>query len=153
VCVVVIEKHHKKTEKYSSVDTNLHGRKPSPYEFTWSFEPYVEFVPYSTRVLAQKAGRLGRVSDHYPTAPLIVGFRLLDARVPAPAPLTHCRLAVHAVVWSDLPSVASIGIISGGHEIETFAITAFGCNQRLDNQRSMRRIDAQSNVKQLLHVS
>jgi hypothetical protein len=96
---------------------------------------------------------LGGVSDHYPTPPLIIGFQSLDARAPAPGPLTHCWLAVRAAVWFDLPSVASIGLISGGQEIETFAITAFGRDQRLDNQRSTRRINAQSNVKQLLHVS
>jgi hypothetical protein len=32
VCVVVIEKPHKKTETYSSVDTKVNGRKPSPYK-------------------------------------------------------------------------------------------------------------------------
>jgi hypothetical protein len=29
------------------------------YEFTWSFEPYVEFVPYSTRVLGSKGRAVG----------------------------------------------------------------------------------------------
>jgi hypothetical protein len=60
---------------------------------------------------AQKSGRLGGVSDHYLTAPLIAGFRLLDARPPAPAPLTHCRLKVCAAVLADSPSVTSIGLI------------------------------------------
>ena len=57
---------------------------------TWSFEPYVEFVPYSTlrEFWAHKAQRLGGVSDHYLTAPLIAGFRSLDTRPPAPAPST-----------------------------------------------------------------
>ncbi len=32
VCVVVIEKHHKKTDTYSSVDTKVNGRKPLPYK-------------------------------------------------------------------------------------------------------------------------
>jgi hypothetical protein len=32
VCVVVIEKSHKKTETYSSVDTKVNGRKPLPYK-------------------------------------------------------------------------------------------------------------------------
>jgi hypothetical protein len=30
MCVVVIEKPHKKTETYSPVDTRVNGRKPSP---------------------------------------------------------------------------------------------------------------------------
>jgi hypothetical protein len=29
------------------------------YKFTWSFEPYVEFVPYSTRVLGLKGRAVG----------------------------------------------------------------------------------------------
>ncbi len=29
------------------------------YEFTWSFEPYLEFVPYSTRVLGSKGRAVG----------------------------------------------------------------------------------------------
>ncbi len=32
VCVVVIVKPHKKTETYSSIDTKVNGRKPSPYK-------------------------------------------------------------------------------------------------------------------------
>ncbi len=32
LCVVVIEKPHKKTDTYSSVDTKVNGRKPSPYK-------------------------------------------------------------------------------------------------------------------------
>jgi hypothetical protein len=32
VCVVVIEKPHKKSYTYSSVDTKVNGRKPSPYQ-------------------------------------------------------------------------------------------------------------------------
>jgi hypothetical protein len=32
VCVVVIEKPHKKTETYSSIDTKVSGLKPSPYK-------------------------------------------------------------------------------------------------------------------------
>ncbi len=32
VCVVVIEKPHKKTEMYSSVDTKVNGRKSLPYK-------------------------------------------------------------------------------------------------------------------------
>jgi hypothetical protein len=32
LCVVVIEKPHKKTETYSSVDTKVNGRKPLPYK-------------------------------------------------------------------------------------------------------------------------
>ncbi len=30
VCVVVIKKPYEKTESYTSVDRNVHGRKPSP---------------------------------------------------------------------------------------------------------------------------
>jgi hypothetical protein len=29
------------------------------YKFTWSFEPYVEFVPYSMRVLGSKGRAVG----------------------------------------------------------------------------------------------
>jgi hypothetical protein len=32
VCVVVIENPHKKTDTYSSIDTKVNGRKPSPYK-------------------------------------------------------------------------------------------------------------------------
>jgi hypothetical protein len=74
------------------------------------------------------------VSDHYLTAPLIAGFQSLDARPPAPAPSTHCQLEVCAAVLADSPSVMSIGLISGGHEIVTFVTTAFGCDRRLINQ-------------------
>jgi hypothetical protein len=30
VCVVVIKKPYEKTELYTSIDRNVHGRKPSP---------------------------------------------------------------------------------------------------------------------------
>jgi hypothetical protein len=33
--------------------------KKHKYEFTGSFEPYVEFVPYSTRVLGSKGQAVG----------------------------------------------------------------------------------------------
>jgi hypothetical protein len=74
------------------------------------------------------------VSDHYLSAPLIAGFRSLDARPPAPAPSTHCRLEVCAAVLTNLLTVTSIGLISGGHEIVTFVTTAFGRDRRLINQ-------------------
>jgi hypothetical protein len=104
------------------------------YEFIWSFEPYVEFVPYSREFWAQKARRLGGVSDHHLTAPLIAGFRSLDAGPPAPAPSTHCLLEVCATVLADSPSVTSIGLISGSHEIVTFVTTAFSRDRRLINR-------------------
>jgi hypothetical protein len=99
-----------------------------------SFEPYVEFVPYSTRVLGSNAGRKGGVLDDYITASLIAGFRSLDARPPAPTPSTHCWLEVCAAVLADSPSVTSIGLISGGHEIVTFVSTAFGRDRHLINR-------------------
>ena len=39
------------------------------YEFTWSFEPYVEFVPYSTRVLGSKGSAVGRGIGPLPNRP------------------------------------------------------------------------------------
>jgi hypothetical protein len=69
----------------------------------------------------------------YPTAALIVSFPSLDAR-PRTRPSKYCRLAVCVAVLSELPSVVSIGLISSGHEIETFAIMAFGRNPRLINR-------------------
>ncbi len=82
------------------------------YKFRGSFEPYVKFVAYSAKFWAQKAGRFGWVSDHYPTAPLIVGFQSLDARAPAPAPSTHYPLPMCVVAWSELPGEASTGTLS-----------------------------------------
>jgi len=87
-------------------------------------------------ILFSTAGRLGGVSDHYPTPPSFACFPSLDARAPAPAPSTHCRLAVCAAIWSDSPSVASIGPISELCEIVTFVTTAFGHDRRLNNQRT-----------------
>jgi hypothetical protein len=38
-------------------------------EFTWSFEPYVEFVPFSTRVLGSKGSAVGRGIGPLPNRP------------------------------------------------------------------------------------
>jgi hypothetical protein len=46
LCVVVIEKPHKKTETYSSVDTKVDGRKPSPYKMVGEL-----FIPPNLHVL------------------------------------------------------------------------------------------------------
>ncbi len=74
-------------------------------------------------ILFSTAGRLGGVSDHYPTAPLIVGFGSLDARAPAPAPSTHYRLAMCVAAWSESPGEASTGTLSRGGNIVTFEIS------------------------------
>jgi hypothetical protein len=46
VCVVVIEKPHKKTERYSSIDTKVDGRKPLPYKMAAEL-----FIPPNLHVL------------------------------------------------------------------------------------------------------
>jgi hypothetical protein len=46
VCVVVIEKPHKKTEMYSSVDTKVNGRKPLPYKMAGEL-----FIPPNLHLL------------------------------------------------------------------------------------------------------
>ena len=56
----------------------------------WSFEPYVEFVPYSTRVLGSKGWAVGRGIGPPLTTPRIAGFRSLDAFAPAPTPSKDC---------------------------------------------------------------
>ncbi len=50
------------------------------YKFTWSFEPYVKFVPYSTRVLGSKGRAVGWGIGPLPYPSLvcllpIIGFR------------------------------------------------------------------------------
>ncbi len=116
------------------------------YKFSGSFEPYVEFVPYSTWVLGSKGPAVGWGIGHYPTAPLIVSFWSFNAHALAPAPSTHGRLAVCAAVWSDVPSVTSIGLISGGHKIVTFVTKVFGRDRCLNNCTRTRRIDEKSNM-------
>jgi hypothetical protein len=62
---------------------------------TWSFEHYVEFVQYvlyESFVLKRLGGWVRYRTTTLP--PLIAGFRSLDARPPAFAPSTHCRLEV-----------------------------------------------------------
>jgi hypothetical protein len=46
VCVVVIEKPHKKTETYSSIDIKVDGRKPLPYKTAGEL-----FIPPNLHVL------------------------------------------------------------------------------------------------------
>jgi hypothetical protein len=46
LCVVVIEKPHKKTEMYSSIDTKVDGRKPLPYKMAGEL-----FIPPNLHVL------------------------------------------------------------------------------------------------------
>ncbi len=94
----------------------------------------------------QKAERLGRLFDPYPTAPSFVLFPSSDTPAPAPLASTHCRLAVCVAVWRNLPSVMSIRLISGGHKIVTFVTKAFGRDQRLNNRARTRRIDEKSNM-------
>jgi hypothetical protein len=40
-------------------DRTSYGWSTNSYKFTWSFEPYVEFVPYSSRVLGSKGRAVG----------------------------------------------------------------------------------------------
>ena len=92
-------------------------------------------------MLGSKGQAVGGILDHYPTTPLIVGFLSLEAQPPAPVPLKQCWLAVCVAFLSESPSVVSIELISSGLGIETFVCTAFGPNQRLENQRSACRIN------------
>ncbi len=95
--------------------------------------PTYRLVPVSTYFRTQKAERLGRLLDLYPTAPSFVPFPSSDTPAPAPLASTHCRLAACVTVWCNSPSVTSIGLISGGHKIVTFVTKAFGCDPRLNN--------------------
>jgi hypothetical protein len=72
------------------------------------------------------ADRLGRLLDHYPTAPSFVCFLSLDAPAPAPLPLTHLWQQVHLLVWCNLSSVASTGPIFQIHEIVNFVMLTYG---------------------------
>ncbi len=92
---------------------------------------------------AQKAGRMGGYGTPTLTLPCLPASNCWTP-MPTPVPLAHCRLAVCDTVWSNLPSVASIGPISELCKIVTFLTTAFGCNQCLNIQTRTYRINAKS---------
>jgi hypothetical protein len=118
------------------------------YEFSLPFGSYVETcTSFYVFFRTQKAERLGRLLDPYPTAPLFVPFPSSNAPAPAPLASTHCRLPVCVEVWRNSPSVTSIRLISGGHKIVTFVTKAFGRDRRLKNNRTRtRKIDEKINV-------
>ncbi len=119
----------------------------SHYEFSLPFGSYVQTcTSFYVFFRTQKAERLGRLLDPYPTAPSFAPFPSSDAPSPAPLASTHCRLAVCVAVWRNSPFVTSIGLISGGHKIVTFVTKAFGRDRRLNNRTRTRRIDEKSKM-------
>ncbi len=99
----------------------------------WSFEPYVEFVAYSTRVLGSKAWAVGRGTGPLPYRSPECRLLIVGHPPPGTRTSTHCWLEVCAAVLADSPSVTSFGLISGGHESVTFVTTVFGRDRRLIN--------------------
>jgi hypothetical protein len=63
--------YQSKTMRYDirRIPNNTKYYVSGTYEFTWSFEPYVEFVPYSTRVLGSKGWAVGRGIGPLPYRP------------------------------------------------------------------------------------
>jgi hypothetical protein len=62
------------------------------YEFTWSFEPYVEFVPYSTRVLGSKGRAVGWGIGPLPYPSLVCLLPIIGRPCPSTSAL-HTLLA------------------------------------------------------------
>jgi hypothetical protein len=117
------------------------------YEFSQPPGSYVQtctdFYVFSE---PRRLSGLGRLLDPYPIAPSFVPFPSSGTPAPAPLASNQCRLVVCVAVWCNLPSVTSIGLISGVHKIVTFVTKEFGRDRRLNNHTRTRRIDEKSNM-------
>ncbi len=73
--------------------------------------PMQKFLPVSPRFLEPKSWQIAvsrlQCQTPYPITPTITCFLSLDAPAPASAALTHYRLLVRVVFWSEPASVAS----------------------------------------------
>jgi hypothetical protein len=98
------------------------------YKFTWSLRRICT-VFYESFGLKRPGSWVGYQTT---TLPL--------PRLPASDHWTPALLAACATIWSDWPSVASIGPITELCAIVTFVTTVFGCDRRLNNQRSAHRM-------------
>ena len=83
------------------------------------------------------AHQSGMLSDHHLNLHLFAPFPLLDDHPPAPVAVTHYRLTMSMVVWSDLPDEVSIGTISRGGDFVTFDQTLGQPNKQGHNSSFM----------------